>query len=221
MEDENDLDQKDDSFEDDLDDAFGDEEDIFGDSEDEGEKDKEDDKKSDKDKDEKKKDSSAIFQKQKYREKLKVALDRIKQLENKKDDSGTLSDEEKKEKAANDFLVSKIREVLKEVETSKETQDREAEEEFQDELDDVLDEHTDLTEKQVLDVCEELDVSPKQAVKIIEREAKLNSKEKPKLPQPKRGSPTVKADEDKKSDKPKTFDDINRSLKKAIRDKTL
>ncbi len=216
IEDKTSLNEDDDADLEEEGDSFDSDELDFGDDSAKDKKDKD----TEKDKDGKEKKSSAVIQKQKYRDKLKVALDRIKELETKKDTQGQLTDEQKKEQAANQFLADKIKEVLGDLKKQEVTSSQEEIEAFQEELDDVLEEHTDLTEKQVLDVCEELDVSPAQAVKIIEREAKLKGKEKPKLPQPRRGSPEIKKD-DGKEKKSKSLDDVNRDIKKMIRDGSL
>lgn len=208
-------------LDDDLDNAFGDDEEGDAEGDDDSNegvdkdgankgKDNEGDKKPEK------KDSSAIVQKQKFREKLRAAEARIRELE-KGDKDGKLSDEDKKEKAANEFLAKKIKEVLTEIESEKESREAEIEGAFQEELDEVLDENTDITEKQILDMCEELEVKPKQALKIIKREASLKGKkDKPKMPDGKRGKGDIK-DSDSKDKKPSTLDDVNRIIKEKIR----
>lgn len=205
-------------FDDDLQDAFSDDEDEV-DQDDDSDDDKEGDDKEKGKKDEKKpKKSSAIIQKQKFREKLNKALDRIKELEGKKETQGQLTEEQKREKAADEFLVKKIREVMDKQESAKKEEERKAEELFQDELDEVLENSSDLTEKQIVDMCEELEISPKQAVKVIEREKKLNKgKDKPKIPNPKRGSAEVDTEDDGKPKKPQTLDSANRNIKEKIR----
>lgn len=219
---------EDDKFVDDLDDEFGgddyedaNEDDNKDDSEkddagDDDEDDKKSDKKDDKSKSDKKR-SSAIVQKQKYREQLRKAQERIKELEGKKDDGRSLSEEERKEKQANEFLVGKIRDVLKGLKEEEEKSELAEEESFQDELDEAL-ESTSFTEDQILDVCEELDISPSAAVKVLKREEKLKGKPKPKMPNNKRGTGDVKdTDKDKKDDKPKSFDEANREAKSKIK----
>ncbi len=210
---------------DDLDDTFGEgfgaeEEKSKDDAEEEGDdkgakESEEEEKDEDKSKDKSSKKSSAIFQKQKYREQLKKALGEIEALK-AKSNTTSLSDDEKKEQQANEFLAKKIEEVLTKLNSKKAEESSSAEEALQEELDEVLEENTDLSEEQVLDVCEEMDVTPKQAVKILERERKLKGKEKPKVPQAKRASPEVKETDEKKGKLP-SFDEINRSVKDRIR----
>lgn len=213
---------EDDKFVDDLDDEFGEEEEE---DEDDSEKDEagdddKDEKKSDKKDDDKsksdKKRSSAIVQKQKYREQLRKAQERIKELESKKDDGRSLTEDEKKEKAADEYLVKKIRGVLQGLNEEKEKSESAEEEAFQEELDEVLEDNTNFSEDQILDVCEELDISPRAAVKVLKREEKLKGKAKPKMPQSKRGAGDVKEDT-KKDSKPKTLDDVNREAKLKIK----
>ncbi len=214
------VNEDDDKITDDLDDAFADDEDETVKDKDEDKdksKDKSKDKDKDEDKDKKSKKPSSVYQKQKFREKLKAATDEIKRLKDKSEKSD-LSADEKKEKAAQEYLAKAIRDEVKRLREEDAEKESEAEEAMQDELDEVLEEHSDLSEKQILDVCEELDVSPKQAVKIIERERKVKGKEKPKVPQAKRGSPEVDEKDDKKEKgKIPTFEQINRALKAAIK----
>lgn len=206
-------------FTDDLEAEFG---------EDEGDEDKGDDKeaddkedkskKSEKDeeskKDDKPKKSSAVIQKQKYRQKLQNAEKRIKELEDKKND-GSLTEEQRKELNAKNYLRSTLRDLLKEMQAEEEKTKANIEEEFDEEVDAILEENTDVTEKQLLDVCEELEVSPTQALKIIRREEKAKGKPKPKLPQPKGGNPDV--DEKDKKETPKTFEEAGRKAKEMLR----
>lgn len=219
IEDKTSKNEDEDKIVDDLDDAFGDDEDeTVKDKEGDEDKSKSKDKDEDKDKDKKpSKKSSAVYQKQKFREKLKEATDEIKRLKEKSEKSDLTADE-KKEKQAQEYLAKAIRDEIKRIKDEESEKNSEAEEALQEELDAVLEEHTDLSEKQVLDVCEELEVSPRQAVKIIERERKFKGKEKPKIPQAKRGSPEV--DEDKEKDKKgkiPTFDEINRAIKAKLK----
>lgn len=219
---------EDEALVDDLNDAFGDDEEEEADGKskaDEEEGDEEDDdedekgKKSDKKDDDKKskKKSSAVIQKQKYRAKLKEAEAEIERLKGKKAD-GTITDDERKEQQANEFLAKKIKEVLDDLKKSDEKAEEELEQELEDEMEEVLEDNTDITEEQILEVCDDLEVRPRQAVKIIKREMKLKGKAKPKLPQPKRGSSEVDEDDgDKKKGKPLTFENAARSIKDKIK----
>lgn len=221
--DKTDKNEEDDAFDDDLEDAFSDDEDENDKEDDKGDDDEEDDEDDtegdDKKKDDKKsnKESSAIIQKKKYREALRVANAKIKELEGKKDTQGQLTEEQKKELAAKEYLAKTIKEILNTTEKEKAEREAEALEKFEEEIEAVLEEHSDIKEKQIRDVCEELEVSPKQAVKIIQRESKLKGKEKPKMPQPKRARTEVDEDDSKKEKKRLTLDEINRNIKEKIR----
>ncbi len=204
-----------DSWEDE--DAFEDEEEGESDDEskdkdadgekDDAEKDSKKDKKEDKGK---KSSDSAIIQKQKYRDKVRKLEKDLKELREKP----LANDEDKKERDARAYLAKTIKDVLKEM-NSEEEERKEAEQEaFDEELDEILESTTDFTEKEIRDLCEELGVSPKRALVVLNREAKLKGKEKPKVPQPKRGSASVK---DKEVPKAKGLDAVNKSLKELIR----
>ena len=209
-----DADSETESFDNDLDAEFGEEDDNdFG--LEEGEDDVSKSKK--KDTQDVKKDNSAVIQKKKYREELKMAKKRIEELEsaNKKRD---LTADEQKEKAAKEYLSEAIMEVLENLEKERESEDSSALEVFEEELEEVLDENTDISEKQLLDVCEELDVSPQTALKIIRRESKFKGKEKPKLPMSRRGNGDIDDNDTTGSDKKlPTLDEINRRIKSRIK----
>ncbi len=178
----------------------------------------EDDEDEDENKDKKsKKPSSAVFQKRKYREKLNLALKEIEQLKAKKDTPAGLTEEEKKEKNAKEYLAKTIKEIIKESQDEVSKKEADEQDALEEELDSVLEEHTDFTEKQILEVCEELGVSPRQAVKALERERKLGGKPKPKMPQPKRGDGSVKDDAKKDDGKPLTLESANRKIKELIK----
>lgn len=218
----------DDTFVDDLDKEFGEDDDddgTFDDKKDDKKEDKKDDKddksdKSDKDKKDDKSSkprSSAIIQKQKYREQLRDARAKIAELEGKKADGRSLSEEEKKEQAANEFLVTKIKEVLGGIKEEEAKANESEEEAFQEELDDVLESDDNFTEEQLLDVCEEYDVPPKTALKILKDREKYKGKPKPVMPKSNKGSGKVEDTKSKDPNKPKTLDDVNREAKDKIR----
>ncbi len=202
---------------------FAEEEDdsLFGKSDnDEDEEDTEDEDKS-KDKS-KTKDKSAIVQKQKYRDlykktdtQLKEALKRIEGLE-KKDDTVDPA-KAKQEKEARDYLRGLIEEVLGE----RESKDERAQRELDEEMESLLEDNDDLTEKQILEVVEELGVTPKQAVAAIRREEKkagTGKKAKPNVPRSKRGGEgTVEKDGDKPK-KPMTLEEASEYAKKKLRE---
>lgn len=213
-----DEDADDDTLEDDLNDEFGEDDDFGG-----KKKDGDDEEKSGKDKDDKskdgKKDSSAIHQKLKLKEKLRVANDRIAALEaGKKDDGKGNSEEENKAKAARDWLRQEIKRIEEEDESKIDLEVDAIEEE----IEEILDENDDLTEDQILEVMEEYEgATPAQAVKFIRalEKASKGSKPKPKIPSPSDTSDRVR-DDGKKDDKdkkgPKTLDDVGRAIKERL-----
>ena len=204
-------------IENDFDNAFKDEgEEDSSEDKDKGEK---EEKKDNKKEDEDKEDSSAIIQKKKYREKLKTALEEINDLKRKyetKEKEGSMTDKDREEKAAKEFLANTIKDVLKESKKEQEEAEAKAEEELQDQIDEVLEKHTDIKEKQLLDVCEEFEVKPKVALKIIQEREKYKAKEKPNMPQPKRGGTDVKEEKAEKS-KTKTPYESKRSIKEGLK----
>jgi hypothetical protein len=207
-----------DAITDDLDESFGDDEDSEGADFDEEET-KSEEKSDDKKKETESDDKSAIYQKKRYREQLRQARERIKELESEpKGKGGDLSEDQKRERAAEEFLVTKIRDVLGALEAEKSREQNQRTEAFQGELDDVLDENPNITEKQILELTEELSLSPKQALKVIERERKMVKREKPNVPKERRASTEVRKSESKdSSSEPRTLDSISKRIKDALK----
>lgn len=163
-----------------------------------------------------KKEDSAVYQKRRYRQQLKAAEKRIEDLERKLDtntQNRPLTEDEQREQQARDALRKILREELADLEGEKTRAEQQASAQLEEELDEVLDENPDFTEKEILDVCDDLTVSPRKAVAILKRERK-NVKKPPTLPQPRKGSPEVK-DSGEKS--PKTFEEAGRHIKDLLK----
>lgn len=161
---------------------------------------------------------SAVYQKQKYREKyeqtqseLEAAKARLAELESK----SALSPEEAKEKQSKEFLANLIRETMAAEKSAQESRAREATRKFRDELDAALEGNPGIPEKRIVDLCEDLGVSPAQALKVVQREEKLKGPAKPSVPTPRRSSPEVKGPDAAAG--PKTLDAANRHIKDMIR----
>lgn len=161
-------------------------------------------------------DKSAIIQKKRYRDLYKQSQDRIAELEKQVKGGEKLSAEEQKEKAAEEFISNKIRDVLSQIDAEKQQEKKQETEAFQAELEEVLDENDKITEEQILGVTEDLGVSPRQAVKVLERERKLTKRAKPKVP--KETKTATKAESAGGGDKRKssTLDDVNRRIKNML-----
>jgi len=215
-----DDDDGDDAFDEDALD-FGADDDDDSDEDDDSEDDDDDD--SDDDDDDKKSkkkltktEKTAIIQKKRYRDRLTKAEEKLALIEKDKPE-GNLSDEQKKEKAAEEFLANRIKSVLTAIQNEEKSTSAAAQEEFDEEMEEVLDENEHLTEKDILKITKELDVTPRKALKIIERERKLSKREKPKLPKEKRAGTTVAKKEDAVSDAKPTLDSIARRIKASLK----
>lgn len=199
------------------------EDDLFGDysfGDDEDDDDSDDDKDDDKTKEDKKDSKSAIVQKQKYRKKLEKANKTIKELQEKKEVDGKLTDTDKKELEAEKYIAKIVKKQLDSAETARKTAKDADIEKFQDELDEILEDDDTLDEDTILELCKDLLVSPKQAAKILQREKKLGKGTKPKLPDSKRAKAEVEDDsKDKDKDKPTSFEDIGQRIKDRLRKK--
>lgn len=145
----------------------------------------------------------------KYDKSVKVIEDLRSKLYSKKgEEPATLTDEEKKELQAQEYIKKQAREMLKELEKEKSAEEDKVTEEFQEELDEVLEENPEVTEKELLDICEEYEVSPQKALKILKNfEKKKDEGKKPKSPSPKRGEAEVKAPDSSKKLEGKSFDE--------------
>lgn len=161
-------------------------------------------------------DSSAIHQKKRYRDLYKQSQDRIKELEQQVNQGKQLSAEEQKEKQAEEFLSVKIREVLERMDAEKRQEQTEETEKFQTELEEVLDENSNFTEEQILAVTEELGISPRQAIKVIERERKLTKRAKPQVPKEKRAATKATPNQENKTEGKNTLDQVNRRIKDML-----
>lgn len=133
---------------------------------------------------------SEIAQKIKWREKAKANETKVQTLET---ELTQLRDLVKKptddqEAKAQEYIRAQARAVFEELQRAKESSESEKTSKFKSEIDDLLDENPDVSEEELLDVIEELDVDPAVALKILKR-GSATKKEKPRLPKPGRASP--------------------------------
>ena len=201
------------------DDVFSDDFDLGEEESDEDESDgnngDDEDDSNEKEAETKKPDNSAIHQKKRYRAKLQEAEQRIAELEARTKQDGQLSAEQQKEKQAEEFLATKIREVLGLLDAEKQQKTQAEQEAFEQEIEEVLDENSDITEDDLRAVADELEISPTQAAKVIARERKLTKRAKPDMPKERRASNSSKQSV-KEAEKPKSLDGINRRIKELL-----
>lgn len=208
----------------------GEKEEVFNDLPEEGEEELEEKKEEkegeDDDEDEEKKTSPVERKLNTLSRKYEKAVVKIQDLSDKlykrKEEGKTLSDEEKKELQAQEYIKKQAKEALKELQKEKESEDKTNSEAFEEELDEVLDENPSITEKELLDVCEEYEISPRKALKMLKRLSKdTDKKDRPKMPAPKRGTAEVKEKDDPKKYEGKSFDErmsmIARESKEMVR----
>ena len=146
-------------------------------------------------KEEKKGGDSFGEQKKKLRERALAAEthaeeleNRLKQLEEKEKDTETSTSATDDEKAAREYIRKEIIAVKEEEKKKEKIRQEQISRNFDKELEEVLDSNDDFSEKQILDICEEDEVTPKQAAKILKRLVKDKGSKKPNMPEPKRGS---------------------------------
>lgn len=202
----------DDTIIDDLDEEEDDN--IFGKDDEDGEDDDEKDEKDDK----KSKKSSAIVQKQKYRQLYKKTDKELKDLRKQleeKEAGGSDDAKAKQEREAKAFIRGLIAEELE----ARASKDSEFQQQLDEELADLLEDNEDLTEKQILEVVEDLGVTPKQAVAAIRRyqgDGGKGKKPKPNVPRGKRGGGGGESDKDDKAKKPLTLEEASKLAKQRL-----
>lgn len=114
-------------------------------------------------------------------------------------DKATLTDDEKKDKQAKDFIRKEAREERQEAEKARQEEEETAIETLEEELQDVLLENENLTEDEILTFMEDMakkdiKLSPTQAANLIKEgfgKKEVPAKPKPKLPISNRGSGKV------------------------------
>lgn len=122
------------------------------------------------------------------------AVERIQTLEKKKDTDKGLSEEEKKELAAEQYIRKIIKREQAELEEEQARKEKEKIEAMEDELDEVLSENDDVSEDDIMSIVDDLKVTPKQALKIFKAYQKKEGeekKEKKGLPKSKRSATKV------------------------------
>lgn len=175
-------------------------------------------KNEEKDKDEDGEDS-VIIQKKKWRGKAKDLEIKLAESEKKlataiqKDENISESEAEKKAKS---YLKSIVTDVVKEEKEAEKKQEQDKKEKFDTKLDDVLEDNLEYTKKELKEVCDELECSPEQGIKVLKRQDK-KSPRKPKMPSSKRASTET---EKKKEEKPETdFFKVAEQAKKDLSEK--
>lgn len=146
-------------------------------------------------------DKAEIAQKIKWRGKAMKLESEVaeltKQLEQSKQrvqDNGGNPDE--KEKAAQQYIRDQAKAAYAEVRLLEKQEEARTVREFETKVENVLEDNPEVTEQELLDVVEELEVDPETAMKILKRNQE-NKKPKPKMPQARRGSPEVRKETSK------------------------
>lgn len=132
-------------------------------------------------------------------EKVTRDINKLRDIQQKPKETATLTEEEKKNKQADDYIDKRVEKKLTEKEKIRQEKEDEEVQALKDDLDDVLLENEDLTEDKILDVIEDfakkkVRLTPIQAADFIKdgySKAKPAAKPKPKLPASSRGSGKV------------------------------
>ena len=155
---------------------------------------------------------SEIAQKIKYRERAKRMEKELEdtkvELERAKKAAERAPEGSEQEKAAKEYIAKLAEEVF---ESKRAAEKKTAEKDlqrFEDKVDAVLDDNPDLTESELLSICEELEVEPEVAAKVWKRQS--DKPTKPKLPNPKRAAQQSTKLEYSKEDRGKTMFQLGR-----------
>lgn len=173
----------------------------------------------------KKVERSEIAQKIKWREKAKsleadVArlTDELNASKQRVVDKGGEIDE--KEKAAQEYIRTQAKKVFEELRNLEKQEEDKAIQKFETELAGALKDNPTLTEEEILDLVEELEVDPSTAAKILLRQQE-KPKQKPKMPAQKKattGNPELKTKEEKKQPgERKGFWSIAQDVRKQVK----
>ena len=166
-----------------------------------------------------KKDSSALIQKKKFRERLAKSKEEITELKAKlaeKERRGEPTEDDEKELKAKQLLSKMIRDELKSQREAEHEEKEALADSLQEELDDAV-ESSDYTEEELLEIMDEYEVHPDKAVKILDRIKEKKTVEKPKLPKPQGGTENLKKEEEPEKDKGKSLFQIAQDIKKRMR----
>lgn len=180
--------------------------------ENEGDEDEEEDKSKDKTEDKSKDElkRSEIAQKIKYRAKYKEASSKVAALEAElakhKDVDLNKKPSDDAEARAQAYIRNLAKEVVQDELKSLKSKEERITQEFEEKVEEVLEENPDITEKELLKVCEDYEVEPDKAAKILKRFT--TKKEKPKMPQVKRASTDSELPKEKSEDKGKSMWEI-------------
>ena len=168
------------------------------------------------DKDQSKDRRSEVAQKIKWREKAKVNETKVQTLEKELADLRELVKKptDDQEAKAQEYIRAQARAVFEELQRATKGEEEKRTAQFKSEIDDLLEENPDVSEEELLDIIEELDVDPATALRIYKR-GSASKKEKPRLP--KAGRATPEAKKDLPDDSKKSIFDIARDEVAKIR----
>lgn len=160
---------------------------------------------------------SEIAQKKKWRERAERTqqeVDSLKAEIAKLKTQGQPTEDEEKELRAKKYIRDAALEAIEEREKQKSKEKNEQVQKFQSQLDEAVEEYADLTEEQIIATCEEYEVEPLIAAKILSKQGA--TKKKTGLPSAKKGSPNIS---NKPDDSKKTIWQIAQEIKNNLKSK--
>ena len=183
---------------------------LEGNPEDNTDEEPETEPKNEKDADNSKNRRSEIAQKIKWREKAKENESKVQSLETELAELRGLVKKptDDQEAKAQEYIRTQARQVFEELQRARESEERQKTAQFESKVQEVLEDNPDVSEEELLDLIEELDVAPDIALKILKRGGTTKKTEKPKLPKAGRASP--ESEKGKPDDTKKSLYDIAR-----------
>ena len=136
---------------------------------------------------------SAIAQKKHWRERALKAEEKASTVEKLQNDLSELRSLVKKptdeqEAKAQEYIRAQARSVFEELQKAKDGAEKKELDDFEKEVEEVLEANPDFSEEELLDAIEEYEVSPKTAIKILQRqESKKDGK--PRMPKSHKADP--------------------------------
>lgn len=166
-----------------------------------------------KDSDKDKPPKSAFIKMRRENRDLKRDLNDLKTQLSEKIQAKENISEDDAEKKAQAYIDSRIENILASREKAKKMEEEKNLAKFEEDIDEVLEENIEFTEKQILDLCEEMEVTPKVAARILKKQQE-SLKKKPSMPSPKLASSETKIKEEEHKPSGNFWDVTDKLLKR-------
>lgn len=160
------------------------------------------------------KNDTAIAQKKHWRDKATKASEKVQTLEKELAELRSMvkKPSDDAEAKAQEYIRTQAKAVYEELLKQKELEERKTRQELEEKVSTILEDNPDVSEEELLEVIEDLEVEPSVALKILKRQT--STKEKPKMPSPKRA--TASTEKETPDDSKKSMTDILKEEKAKL-----